>query len=591
MSKAESTDTTAENGVIQSVSGPVVSARDLDARMNDVVYVGDEGLMGEVIEIEGDITTVQVYEETSGVAPGEPVENTGEPLSVDLGPGMLDSIYDGVQRPLDVLEGKMGSPYLDRGVDAPGIDLEKKWEFEPTVEVGDEVGRGDVVGVVEETVTIDHKVMVPPDALEEDETTEVTAIEAGSFDVTETVAELANGTNVSMHQEWPVREARPSENKKTPRTPLVSGQRILDGLFPIAKGGTAAIPGPFGSGKTVTQHQLAKYADADIIVYVGCGERGNEMTEVIEDFPELEDPANGNPLMARTSLIANTSNMPVAARESCIYTGITIAEYYRDMGYDVALMADSTSRWAEAMREISSRLEEMPGEEGYPAYLAARLAQFYERAGYFENINGTEGSVSAIGAVSPPGGDFSEPVTQNTLRIVKTFWALDADLAERRHFPSINCNESYSLYKDQLDPWFENEVADDWAEKRQWAVDVLDEETELQEIVQLVGKDALPDDQQLTLEVARYLREAYLQQNAFHPVDTFCPPEKTYLMLTTIETFNDEAFDALEAGVPVEDLVDTEAAPGINRIGVQEDYEEYIEELKAEISEELRSLY
>jgi len=591
MSKAESTDTTAENGVIQSVSGPVVSARDLDARMNDVVYVGDEGLMGEVIEIEGDITTVQVYEETSGVAPGEPVENTGEPLSVDLGPGMLDSIYDGVQRPLDVLEGKMGSPYLDRGVDAPGIDLEKKWEFEPTVEVGDEVGRGDVVGVVEETVTIDHKVMVPPDALEEDETTEVTAIEAGSFDVTETVAELANGTNVSMHQEWPVREARPSENKKTPRTPLVSGQRILDGLFPIAKGGTAAIPGPFGSGKTVTQHQLAKYADADIIVYVGCGERGNEMTEVIEDFPELEDPANGNPLMARTSLIANTSNMPVAARESCIYTGITIAEYYRDMGYDVALMADSTSRWAEAMREISSRLEEMPGEEGYPAYLAARLAQFYERAGYFENINGTEGSVSAIGAVSPPGGDFSEPVTQNTLRIVKTFWALDADLAERRHFPSINWNESYSLYKDQLDPWFENEVADDWAEKRQWAVDVLDEETELQEIVQLVGKDALPDDQQLTLEVARYLREAYLQQNAFHPVDTFCPPEKTYLMLTTIETFNDEAFDALEAGVPVEDLVDTEAAPRINRIGVQEDYEEYIEELKAEITEELRSLY
>ena len=591
MSKAESTETTAEDGVIQNVSGPVVSARDLDARMNDVVYVGDEGLMGEVIEIEGNITTIQVYEETSGVAPGEPVETTGEPLSVDLGPGMLDAIYDGVQRPLDVLEGKMGSPYLDRGVDAPGIDLEKKWEFEPTVEVGDEVGRGDVVGVVEETVTIDHKVMVPPDALEEGETTDVTAIEAGEFDVTETVAELANGTDVSMHQEWPVREARPSENKKTPRTPLVSGQRILDGLFPIAKGGTAAIPGPFGSGKTVTQHQLAKYADADIIVYVGCGERGNEMTEVIEDFPELEDPANGNPLMARTSLIANTSNMPVAARESCIYTGITIAEYYRDMGYDVALMADSTSRWAEAMREISSRLEEMPGEEGYPAYLAARLAQFYERAGYFENINGTEGSVSAIGAVSPPGGDFSEPVTQNTLRIVKTFWALDADLAERRHFPSINWNESYSLYKDQLDPWFEANVEEDWAEKRQWAVDVLDEETELQEIVQLVGKDALPDDQQLTLEVARYLREAYLQQNAFHPVDTFCPPEKTYLMLTTIEAFHDEAFDALEAGVPVEDLVSTDAAPRINRIGVQEEYEEYIEDLKAEIAEEIRSLY
>ncbi|WP_096390583.1 ATP synthase subunit A [Halopenitus persicus] len=590
MSKAESTETT-DNGVIQSVSGPVVSARDLDARMNDVVYVGDEGLMGEVIEIEGNTTTIQVYEETSGVGPGEPVENTGEPLSVDLGPGMLDAIYDGVQRPLDVLEGKMDSPYLDRGVDAPGIDLEDEWEFEPTVEAGDEVARGDVVGVVEETVTIDHKVMVPPDALEEGETAEVVAVESGSFDVTETVAELSNGVEVTMRQEWPVREARPTVEKRTPRQPLVSGQRILDGLFPIAKGGTAAIPGPFGSGKTVTQHQLAKYADADIIVYVGCGERGNEMTEVIEDFPELEDPANGNPLMARTSLIANTSNMPVAARESCIYTGITIAEYYRDMGYDVALMADSTSRWAEAMREISSRLEEMPGEEGYPAYLAARLAQFYERAGYFENINGTEGSVSAIGAVSPPGGDFSEPVTQNTLRIVKTFWALDADLAERRHFPSINWNESYSLYKDQLDPWFQEEVAEDWPDKRQWAVDVLDEETELQEIVQLVGKDALPEDQQLTLEVARYLREAYLQQNAFHPVDTYCPPEKTYLMLTTIETFNDEAFAALEAGVPVEEIIDTDAAPKINRIGVQEDYEEYIEDLKAEITEELRSLY
>ncbi len=586
MSKADQPETTGD-GVIQSVSGPVVSARDLDARMNDVVYVGDEGLMGEVIEIEGNITTVQVYEETSGVAPGEPVENTGEPLSVDLGPGVLDAIYDGVQRPLDVLEGKMGSPYLDRGVDAPGIDLEEQWEFEPAVEAGDTVEPGDIVGVVEETVTIDHKVMVPPDS----EGGEVVAVDSGSFTVTETVAELDTGEEITMHQEWPVREARPTVEKRTPRKPLVSGQRILDGLFPIAKGGTAAIPGPFGSGKTVTQHQLAKYADADIIVYVGCGERGNEMTEVIEDFPELEDPANGNPLMARTSLIANTSNMPVAARESCIYTGITIAEYYRDMGYDVALMADSTSRWAEAMREISSRLEEMPGEEGYPAYLAARLAQFYERAGYFENINGTEGSVSAIGAVSPPGGDFSEPVTQNTLRIVKTFWALDADLAERRHFPSINWNESYSLYKDQLDPWFQENVEEDWPEKRQWAVDVLDEETELQEIVQLVGKDALPDDQQLTLEVARYLREAYLQQNAFHPVDTYCPPEKTYLMLTTIETLNDEAFDALDAGVPIEEIVDIDAAPQINRIGVQEEYEEFVAELKSDIAEELRSLY
>jgi V/A-type H+-transporting ATPase subunit A len=576
-----------EDGIIASVSGPVVTARDLDARMNDVVYVGDEGLMGEVIEIEGDITTIQVYEETSGVGPGEPVENTGDPLTVDLGPGLLDTIYDGVQRPLDVLEEKMGSPYLDRGVDAPGIELDEEWGFEPEVAEGDVVEPGDVVGVVEETVTIDHKVMVPPDF----DGGEVSEVKSGDFTVTDTVVTLDNGEEIQMRQEWPVREARPSETKKTPRTPLVSGQRILDGLFPIAKGGTAAIPGPFGSGKTVTQHQLAKYADADIIVYVGCGERGNEMTEVIDDFPELEDPSTGNPLMARTSLIANTSNMPVAARESCVYTGITIAEFYRDMGYDVALMADSTSRWAEAMREISSRLEEMPGEEGYPAYLAARLSQFYERAGYFENINGTEGSVSAIGAVSPPGGDFSEPVTQNTLRIVKTFWALDADLAERRHFPSINWNESYSLYTDQLDPWFQENVADDWPEERQWAVDVLDEESELQEIVQLVGKDALPEDQQLTLDVAKYLREAYLQQNAFHPVDTYCPPQKTYLMLTTIHTYNDEAFKALQAGVPVEEIIDVEALPRINRIGVQEDYEEYVAELKDDITEQLRELY
>ncbi|MDR5672726.1 Archaeal/vacuolar-type H+-ATPase subunit A [Halalkaliarchaeum sp. AArc-CO] len=586
MSQATQQETT-DTGVIQRVSGPVVVARDLDARMNDVVYVGDEGLMGEVIEIEGETTTIQVYEETSGVSPGEPVENTGEPLTVDLGPGMLDAIYDGVQRPLDVLEEKMGSPYLDRGVDAPGIDLEETWEFEPTVEEGEEVEAGDVVGIVEETVTVDHKVMVPPDF----EGGEVTAVEAGTFTVDETVVELDTGEEVTMHQEWPVREPRPTVEKRTPRTPLVSGQRILDGLFPIAKGGTAAIPGPFGSGKTVTQHSLAKWADADIVVYVGCGERGNEMTEVIEDFPELEDPKTGNPLMARTSLIANTSNMPVAARESCVYTGITIAEFYRDMGYDVALMADSTSRWAEAMREISSRLEEMPGEEGYPAYLAARLAQFYERAGYFENVNGTEGSVSVIGAVSPPGGDFSEPVTQNTLRIVKTFWALDADLAERRHFPAINWNESYSLYREQLDPWFTENVAEDWAEIRQWAIDTLDEEGELQEIVQLVGKDALPEDQQLTLEVARYLREAYLQQNAFHDVDTYCEPTKTYRILVAIKAFNDEAFSALDAGVPVEEVIDVDAAPRLNRIAVQEEYEEYVDELVDELTEQLRALY
>jgi len=587
MSQAEDIESVDEDGVIESVSGPVVTATDLDARMNDVVYVGDEGLMGEVIEIEGNLTTIQVYEETSGVGPGEPVQNTGEPLSVDLGPGMLDSIYDGVQRPLDVLEEKMGTAFLDRGVDAPGIDLEKKWEFTPEVETGDTVEPGDVVGVVEETVTIDHKVMVPPDY----EGGEVTTVGDGEFNVEETVVELDNGEEIQMHQEWPVREARPAGDKETPTEPLVTGQRVQDGLFPLAKGGTAAIPGPFGSGKTVTQQQLAKWSDADIVVYIGCGERGNEMTEVIEDFPELPDPQTGNPLMARTCLIANTSNMPVAARESCIYTGITIAEYYRDMGYDVALMADSTSRWAEAMREISSRLEEMPGEEGYPAYLAAALSEFYERAGKFQLINGGEGSISVVGAVSPPGGDFSEPVTQNTLRIVKTFWALDANLAERRHFPSINWNESYSLYKDQLDPWWESNVAGDWSDTRQWAVDVLDEEDELQEIVQLVGKDALPEDQQLTMEVARYIREAWLQQNALHDVDTYCEPEKTYRMLEAIKTFNDEAFEALEAGVPVEEIQDVDAAPQLNRMGTAEEWNEFIDDIESDLADQLRALY
>ena len=588
MSQATETDVR-EDGTIESVSGPVVSAVDLDAKMNDVVYVGNEGLMGEVIEIEGNLTTIQVYEETSGVSPGEPVESSGAPLSVDLGPGMLDSIYDGVQRPLDVLEEKMGSAFLDRGVDAPGIDLERTWEFTPEIEEGDDVEPGDIVGTVPETASIDHKVMVPPDS----EGGEVVAIESGSFTVEETVVELDSGEEIQMRQEWPVREARPTVDKQTPTEPLTSGQRILDGLFPLAKGGTAAIPGPFGSGKTVTQQSLAKFADADIVVYIGCGERGNEMTEVIDDFPELPDPQTGNALMARTCLIANTSNMPVAARESCVYTGITIAEYYRDMGYDVALMADSTSRWAEAMREISSRLEEMPGEEGYPAYLAARLSAFYERAGYFENVNGTEGSISVIGAVSPPGGDFSEPVTQNTLRIVKTFWALDADLAERRHFPAINWNESYSLYRDQLDPWFRENVTEDWPETRQWAIDVLDEEGELQEIVQLVGKDALPEDQQLTLDVARYIKEAYLQQNALHDVDRYCPPEKTYRILGAIETFNDEAFDALDAGVPVDEITDIDSLPRLNRVGTTPDDEadEFVDEIEEEITEQLRSLY
>jgi V/A-type H+-transporting ATPase subunit A len=592
MSKATDTDAE-ESGVIESVSGPVVTAQDLDARMNDVVYVGAEGLMGEVIEIEGNLTTIQVYEETSGISPGEVVESTGSPLSVDLGPGMLDTIYDGVQRPLDVLETQMGSAFLDRGVDAPGIDLDATWEFTPEVSEGDEVGRGDIVGTVPETESIEHRVMIPPDSLEEGERAEVVSIESGEFDVEETVVELDTGAEISMHQEWPVRKQRPTAEKYTPTEPLVSGQRILDGLFPIAKGGTAAIPGPFGSGKTVAQQSLAKFADADIVIYIGCGERGNEMTEVIDDFPELPDPQTGNALMARTCLIANTSNMPVAARESCIYTGITLAEYYRDMGYDVALMADSTSRWAEAMREISSRLEEMPGEEGYPAYLAARLADFYERAGYFQNINGTEGSVTAIGAVSPPGGDFSEPVTQNTLRIVKTFWALDADLAERRHFPAINWNESYSLYRDQLDSWFEDNVDENWPSLRQWAIDILDEESELQEIVQLVGKDALPEDQQLTLEVARYIREAYLQQNALDDVDRYSPPEKTFRILGAIRTFHDEAFEALDAGVPVEEIQDIDSVPKLNRSGTTPDdeIEAFLSDVEQQMTDELRELY
>jgi len=587
MSQATETESDVrEDGVIASVSGPVAAATGMDAQMNDMVRVGHDGLMGEVIEIEGDLTTIQVYEETSGVAPGEPVENTGDPLTVDLGPGLLDTIYDGVQRPLPVLEESMGS-FLDRGVDAPGIDLGKTWEFTPTVEEGESVEPGDVVGTVPETESIEHKVMVPPDF----DGGEVSETKSGNFTVDEPVVTLDNGEEVTMHQEWPVREARPTVEKETPSDPLMSGQRILDGLFPLAKGGTAAIPGPFGSGKTVMQHQLAKWSDADIVVYIGCGERGNEMTEVIDDFPDLEDPTTGKPLMARTSLIANTSNMPVAARESGVYTGITIAEYYRDMGYDVALMADSTSRWAEAMREISSRLEEMPGEEGYPADLAARLSAFYERAGYYQNINGTEGSISVIGAVSPPGGDFSEPVTQNTLRIVQVFWALDNDLAERRHFPAINWDESYSLYRDQLDPWFKAEVADDWAEIRQWVVDTLDEESDLQEIVDLVGKDALPADQQLTLEVARYLREAFLQQNAMHDVDTYCEPDKTYRMMQAIETFSDEAFDALDAGVPVDEITDVDAVPRLNRMGTAEEYDEFIDEVEANITEQIRVLY
>jgi V/A-type H+-transporting ATPase subunit A len=575
---------TETGGRVKTVSGPVVTATGLNSRMYDVVYVGEDGLMGEVIEIEGEDTVIQVYEDTAGIKPGEPVEETGKPLTVDLAPGLLTSIYDGIQRPLDVLRDEMGD-FIDRGVTAPGVDRDSTWEFTPTVSEGDVVEEGDVIGTVPETDSIEHKVMVPPD-----EGGTVAEVGEGEFTVEETVCVLEDGTEIAMLQEWPVREARPYDDKKRPTLPLITGQRILDGLFPVAKGGTAAIPGPFGSGKTVTQQSLAKWSDADIVVYIGCGERGNEMTEVLSEFPELEDPQTGNALMDRTVLIANTSNMPVAARESSIYTGITIAEYYRDQGYSVALMADSTSRWAEAMREISSRLEEMPGEEGYPAYLAARLAEFYERAGRVDTLHGEEGSVTVIGAVSPPGGDFSEPVTQNTLRIVKVFWALDSDLAQRRHFPAINWLDSYSLYEDTLEGWFAENVAEDFTDLRTNAMDILQEESELEDIVQLVGSDALPEDQQLTLEVARLYREVFLQQNAFHPVDTYCEPTKMYKIMKAIDRFDDLAREALEAGASVEEIKDTEAKTQLAQARLEEDFDPVYEDVMATMEAEFDEL-
>ncbi|MFU8767563.1 MAG: ATP synthase subunit A, partial [Candidatus Methanoperedens sp.] len=531
-------------GEIYRISGPVVIISGISTKMYDVVKVGNEGLMGEVIGIEGDKSTVQVYEETSGLRPGEPVENTGMPLSVELGPGLLESIYDGIQRPLPILRKTMGD-FIKRGVFADGLSREKEWDFKPIVKKGGRVEQGTVIGTVQETQNIEHSIMVPPGV-----SGKVAEIRKGKFKVDEVVCILEDGTELTMMQKWPVRAPRPVKKKLMPNTPLITGQRILDGLFPVAKGGTAAIPGPFGSGKTVTQQQLAKWSDTEIVVYIGCGERGNEMADVLNEFPELEDPKTGRPLMERTVLIANTSNMPVAAREASVYTGITIAEYYRDMGYDVSLMADSTSRWAEAMREISSRLEEMPGEEGYPAYLAGKLSEFYERAGRVDALSGKEGSITVIGAVSPPGGDFSEPVTQNTLRIVKVFWALDAKLAQRRHFPSINWLNSYSLYSKALGGWYNENVSPEWVKLRDDSMELLQKEAELQDIVQLVGSDALPEDQQLTLEISRMVREYFLQQNAFHEVDTFCPMDKQYRLLKAISGWGDKAQTALESGVP-----------------------------------------
>ncbi|MBA1342567.1 MAG: V-type ATP synthase alpha chain [ANME-2 cluster archaeon] len=571
-------------GTIYRIAGPVVTVIDVPTKMYDVVKVGKEGLMGEVIGIKGDKSTIQVYEDTSGIAPGEPVENTGMPLSVELGPGLLESIYDGIQRPLPVLMENMKSDFIERGVTAPGLDRDRAWEFTPIVTKGTEVKGGDIIGTVPET-HIEHKIMVPPNM-----SGVVDDIKSGSFKVTDCVCTLTDGTELTLMQKWPVRAPRPSRKKLMPNIPLITGQRILDGLFPLAKGGTAAIPGPFGSGKTVTQQQLAKWSDTEIVVYIGCGERGNEMADVLNEFPELADPKTGKPLMERTVLIANTSNMPVAAREASVYTGITIAEYYRDMGYDVSLMADSTSRWAEAMREISSRLEEMPGEEGYPAYLSARLSEFYERAGRVDTLSGLTGSVTVIGAVSPPGGDFSEPVTQNTLRIVKVFWALDAKLSQKRHFPSINWLESYSLYTDILSDWYNEQVSPEWLRLRGEAMEILQKESELQEIVQLVGSDALPEDQQLTMEVARMLREIFLQQNAFHPVDTFCTMDHQYGLLKAILKYSDMANNALESGVPLEDITSVKSKDDLSKVKFEKELDKELDKVLATMDAEFETM-
>ena len=562
-----------ENGVIYRISGPVVTAVGISPRMYEVVRVGDEGLMGEVIELHGEQSVIQVYEETSGVRPGEPVIRTGQTLSVQLGPGLLTKIYDGIQRPLPELEKTMGV-FIKRGVDADGLDLEKIWDFNATAKAGESVSSGDVLGTVQETKTIEHRVMVPPGT-----SGIIKSINSGKFNVTQNICTLEDGTEIQMMQKWPVRTPRPFTKKHAPEVPLQTGQRILDFLFPLAKGGTAGIPGPFGSGKTVTQQQLAKWSDADIVVYIGCGERGNEMTEVLDEFPHLMDPKTGEALMNRTTMIANTSNMPVAAREASVYTGITIAEYFRDMGYDVALMADSTSRWAEAMREISSRLEEMPGEAGYPAYLSSRLAEFYERAGRVETLAGGDGSVSVIGAVSPPGGDISEPVSQGTLRIVKVFWGLDAGLARQRHFPAINWLNSYSLYPPSLDQWYRDNIKTDFPEIRTEISALLQVEAELQEIVQLVGSDALPVDQQLTLEVARMIREFFLQQNAFHDVDTYTDLKLQYTMAKAILSFQEESKKALAGGAALEDVVNVPARTDLMRGRFESGYEEKIDKM------------
>lgn len=572
------------NGTILKVSGPLVVAEGLsEANVYDVVMVSDNKLIGEIIEMRGDRASIQVYEETTGIGPGEPVYTTGEPLSVELGPGIIEQMFDGIQRPLATLRDQEGD-FLLKGAEVKSLDREKNWEFEATAKVGDKLLSGDIYGVVQENAVFKHKIMVPPGV----EGT-VKSIESGSFKVDEIVCvlETAEGDKeLSLMQKWPVRQGRPYKRKLDPNVPLITGQRVIDTFFPVAKGGTAAIPGPFGSGKTVVQHQLAKWADSEVVVYVGCGERGNEMTDVLMEFPELIDPSTGESLMKRTALIANTSNMPVAAREASIYTGITIAEYFRDMGYSVAMMADSTSRWAEALREMSGRLEEMPGDEGYPAYLASRVAQFYERAGRVICSGSDErmGALTAIGAVSPPGGDISEPVSQATLRIVKVFWGLDYALSYARHFPAINWLNSYSLYQTKMDKYFDGEIDRNFSRNRIKAMALLQEESGLQEIVRLVGRDSLSEGDQLKLEVAKSIREDFLQQNAFHDIDTFCSLEKQYKMLDMILGFYDGAGKALERGAYLDELLKLPVREKISR--AKEVEEENLAQLDA-IREEL----
>ena len=576
-------------GTIKKVAGPLVIAKGMrDANMFDVVRVSSQRLIGEIIEMHGDEASIQVYEETSGLGPGEPVESTNVPLSVELGPGLIGSIFDGIQRPLDEIM-KLTGNNLKRGVEVPSLSREQKWNFVPSVSVGDELEPGDVLGTVQETAAVVQKIMVPPEV-----SGTVKSICAGEYTVEDTIAVLATkdgDKELTMMQRWPVRKGRPYAEKLPPKMPLITGQRVIDALFPIAKGGVAAVPGPFGSGKTVIQHQLAKWAEADIVVYIGCGERGNEMTDVLNEFPELQDPKTGYSLMKRTVLIANTSDMPVAAREASIYTGITIAEYFRDMGYSVALMADSTSRWAEALREMSGRLEEMPGEEGYPAYLGSRLAQFYERAGRVVTLGNEqrEGTLSVIGAVSPPGGDISEPVSQATLRIVKVFWGLDSSLAYKRHFPAVNWLTSYSLYLDTLEPWFARSVAEDWVSLRTALMGLLQDEAELEEIVQLVGMDALSAPDRLKLEAARSIREDFLHQNAFDEVDTYTPLAKQHAMMKLILSYYQKSLDALKDGVEIAVLVSLPVREQIGRFKYTEpdQMESRYEAVLAMLDEEL----